>query len=144
MRVFAIVIAFLAAACGSSSTGPMGPGTGGNGAADMSGTGAADLAKGAASDLAGGSGTDGGNHALCCNDPGNTGNSVGVGKYCNDSSMCGGGAPFCATIGDPTEHFCTTPCSMGSTTCGDGASCQCQGGQCGCVPDACVTPPPGC
>ncbi len=115
---------------------------GGNGA-DMSGGASSDLAKGGGSDLAGG-GSDGGNHPLCCNDPGNMGNSVGVGKYCNDSSMCGGGAPSCATLGDPTEHFCTTTCTMGSTACGQGASCQCQGGQCGCVPDVCVTPPPGC
>ena len=134
-----IALSLLLAACGSSTTS-------GN---DMSATGSADLAmSGGAADLsmvagADFAGTDGGG-ALCCNDPRNTGNSVGVGKYCNDSSQCGGSAIFCATLGDPTEHFCTMPCTQGQTNCGSGATCQCQGTSCGCTPDVCVTPPPGC
>lgn len=141
MKSLFLVCALVVAGCGSSSSGSPDLATSGGGGGN-------DLAMSSSSGdmaMAGQSG-DGGNHALCCNDPANTGNEKGVGKYCNDSGQCSGtSAVFCATIGDPTEHFCTMPCTMGSTTtCGTGASCQCQNNQCGCVPDVCVTPPPGC
>ncbi len=145
--LFLISFVLLVAGCGSSSTSntpdlAAANGSGGSGG----GGGSGDMAMAAtAGDMATGhmTGTDGG--VLCCNDPRNTGNSVGVGKYCDTSQQCMGlTASLCATLGDPTEHFCTMLCSQGSTACGTGASCQCQNGQCGCVPDVCVTPPPGC
>lgn len=75
-----------------------------------------------------------------CGKPGDPGNSLGVGKYCNGFSDCIGNskAILCATLGDPNAHFCTLQCTQGdNAACGAGASCVCQGGQCGCLPDAC-------
>jgi len=75
-----------------------------------------------------------------CGHPGDTGNSLGVGKYCAALSDCSGqAAGICATLGDPDAHFCTTTCTDGdATACGDGATCACEDGQCGCVPNSCV------
>jgi hypothetical protein len=75
-----------------------------------------------------------------CGHPGDQGNSLGVGKYCDQLTDCIGlQAGLCATLGDPNAHFCTKTCTQGSTTeCGDNATCSCQGGQCGCVPNACL------
>jgi hypothetical protein len=131
-----VILIVAVAGCGSSSpTGSMDLSM--HGAADLSVAAVADLSQAAVADLSGGAG------AKCCNDPSNQGNSLGVGKYCDTSSMCTGMASLCATLGDPTQHFCTMLCQMGGN-CGTGATCQCQGAQCGCTPDACVTPPPGC
>jgi len=65
-----------------------------------------------------------------------TGNALGVGKYCDDRSDCSGQpAGICAVLGAPDAHFCTKACSDGDA-CGDDATCACDGTQCGCVPDA--------
>ncbi len=82
-----------------------------------------------------------------CGQPCDPGNSLGIGKFCNNFQDCKGTqvATLCATLGDPTEHFCTAPCSPPDsgpdaafmTNCGENATCQCQGGQCGCFPTAC-------
>ncbi len=75
-----------------------------------------------------------------CGHPGDQGNSIGVGKYCNSFGDCLGNsqAVLCATLGDPNAHFCTNACQQGDpTACGEKASCVCQGSQCGCFPDAC-------
>jgi hypothetical protein len=75
-----------------------------------------------------------------CGKPGDPGNSIGVGKYCDTLVDCLGnsGATLCATLGDPGAHFCTTTCTQGNNAaCGEKATCQCQGTQCGCFPDAC-------
>lgn len=75
-----------------------------------------------------------------CGKPGDKGNSIGVGKYCNGFSDCLGNskAILCATLGDPNAHFCTNSCQVGDpSACGENATCTCQGSQCGCFPDAC-------
>ena len=75
-----------------------------------------------------------------CGNPGDTGNEMGVGKYCSQISDCSGeAAGICAILGDPNAHFCTKTCTQGSTTaCGADATCSCQGGACGCVPNTCL------
>jgi hypothetical protein len=79
--------------------------------------------------------------AFSCGSPGDKGNDIGVGKYCNGITDCAGNtkAVLCATLGEPGAHFCTTQCSgAGDTSCGTGATCSCDNGQCGCVPDKCL------
>jgi hypothetical protein len=77
-----------------------------------------------------------------CGQPGDTGNSLGVGKYCASEGDCigNGSAIFCSNLGGPGTNFCTMSCtaSDASNPCGSGASCQCQGGQCGCTPNYCL------
>jgi hypothetical protein len=75
-----------------------------------------------------------------CGHPGDPGNALGVGKYCNAIADCSGlTAGICAILGDPNAHFCTKTCMKGSTdACGSEATCACQGSQCGCVPNACL------
>lgn len=83
----------------------------------------------------------------CCGVPGNPGNELGVGKFCNDSVACATvKANVCAATFAPGLTFCTMACSAnaGNTQCGSGAQCQCGMGQCACVPGECVMPPPGC
>jgi hypothetical protein len=116
-----------------------------------------DMAK--AGDMAGGGGNDMAMNLSdmsmifsCCGQPGDKGNSKGVGAYCDDQTNCPGPqAIFCASLGgDPNQHFCTIPCTPagdgGTDPCGEMASCQCQGGQCGCYPDICAMrgTPDGC
>lgn len=76
-----------------------------------------------------------------CGHPGDTGNELGVGHYCDSLVDCFGlKASLCATLGDANAHFCTKTCTTaGSTTeCGTNATCECQGGQCGCTPNVCL------
>ena len=76
-----------------------------------------------------------------CGHPGDTGNDIGVGKFCNTLSDCNGNkmATLCATLGNAQAHFCTKTCTMGSTDqCGMMAMCICQGGSCGCTPNSCL------
>jgi hypothetical protein len=88
-----------------------------------------------------------------CGHPGDTGNSLGVGAFCDNFHDCDGTADahLCSIIGDSTTHFCTKICTpppdggdagaadaSGDDGCGDGASCQCGGAGCGCTPDACL------
>ncbi len=114
------------------------PGGGGGGGADLAGpVGSHDLA--VPRDL----------HAAptsCCGAPGNPGNELGVGQFCQTSSDCTGKANLCAAMFSATFTFCTMQCTMGggNAQCGSGAQCQCNGGQCGCVPGECLMPPPGC
>jgi hypothetical protein len=79
-----------------------------------------------------------------CGHPGDTGNSLGVGKYCQTSADCAGKmASACSTIMPPPQgpaFFCTMLCDINSTTnmCGENATCTCLSpGVCGCVPDTC-------
>src|SRR5436190_21066523 len=79
--------------------------------------------------------------ASVCGHPGDTGNSLGVGEYCNDLSTCAHNskATLCTILGSSNVYFCTMTCSgtdLGGE-CGEDASCQCSGGQCGCFPDRC-------
>jgi hypothetical protein len=85
--------------------------------------------------------------ASICGHPNDTGNSLGVGKYCNDplGSECSGNskAKICSTLGDMTAHFCTFICTLASdagpgTDCGSGATCFCRGAQCACTPLSCL------
>jgi len=77
-----------------------------------------------------------------CGKPGDTGNELGIGKFCASLSDCSStqAAPLCSSLGDPNTHFCTKTCSMGSTTeCGTNTECTCNGSnQCGCTPSACL------
>ena len=79
-----------------------------------------------------------------CGKPGDTGNELGIGKFCASLSDCNGtpSAPLCSSLGDPNTHFCTKTCPMGSTdSCGTGAQCVCNSSnQCGCTPSACLGP----
>ena len=80
--------------------------------------------------------------ASICGHPGDTGNSLGVGKYCTTLSDCSSNskATLCSIIGSDNSYFSTMACSSPAdlaTECGENATCQCQGGQCGCFPDAC-------
>ncbi|HEY3816553.1 MAG TPA: hypothetical protein VGL81_05255 [Polyangiaceae bacterium] len=105
------------------------------------------------SDKGSGGETDGGGDECekidsACGQPCDPGNSLGVGKFCNNIHDCEGSQlpTLCATLGDSTEHFCTAMCSPEdagpdaafTTNCGENATCQCQGGQCGCFPTSCL------
>jgi hypothetical protein len=83
-----------------------------------------------------------------CGHPGDVGNSKGIGKYCMDSTMCGGGqmASVCSTVMPIPQgpiYFCTYPCNPNATTpqCAENATCTCLSASnpnlCGCVPDTC-------
>ena len=149
MRTIAICVSLLLLGCGG---GGGGGGTGGNGGSGGTGGsggsggsgGVADLAMSSAADLASAPSTDmAGGAALCCGQPGDQGNELGVGKYCGSLSDCTGMANLCASLGDPKLHFCTMLCQAGGN-CGTGATCQCQGSQCGCFPDSCMNMPSTC
>ena len=77
-----------------------------------------------------------------CGKPGDTGNELGIGKFCASFSDCSNTqkAPLCSSLGDKDTHFCTTTCTMGSTTdCGTASTCTCNdNNQCGCTPNACL------
>jgi hypothetical protein len=110
--------------------------------------GASDLAVGVSRDLAASRPRD--LHATptsCCGAPGNPGNELGVGLFCQTSTDCASvQASTCASTFAPNLNFCTKSCVMGGGTaqCGSGAQCQCAQGQCACIPGECVMPPPGC
>jgi hypothetical protein len=83
-----------------------------------------------------------------CGQPCDQGNSLGIGRFCNGITDCVGThvPTLCATLGDPSEHFCTARCNPPDAgpeagafleSCGENAICACQGGQCGCFPTAC-------
>lgn len=79
-----------------------------------------------------------------CGFPGDQGNEMGVGKFCESLADCADtvDAPLCSDLGDPTSHFCTNTCSpdadAGPPSCGTGADCVCGEGGCGCTPVACL------
>src|SRR5262245_26396157 len=71
-----------------------------------------------------------------CGHPCDTGNSLGVGKYCTTFDDCSSNprATICPVVFDPTTHAyaCTFVClGPTDTVCGENASCQCDGGRCG-------------
>lgn len=76
-----------------------------------------------------------------CGHPGDTGNSLGVGKFCTMLSDCSSNtkATLCTTLGSSDEFFCTMLCSSTgpANQCGENARCACDNGQCGCYPTAC-------
>jgi len=74
----------------------------------------------------------------CCGTPGDTGNNLGVGRYCNDINDCAGQmATLCATLANPRYHFCTLVCQMGGN-CGTAATCICSAQGCACIPNRCI------
>lgn len=78
----------------------------------------------------------------CCGQPGNPGNELGVGKYCQQHSDCAGQGDYC-TFGAMAQ-FCSRACKPDQNDCGSGATCLCSFEGCGCIPDECIKPPPGC
>jgi hypothetical protein len=80
--------------------------------------------------------------ASFCGHPGDVGNDIGVGAFCNTLSDCSNtvSAHLCATLGDPMAHFCTKTCTMGGPAdqCGMMATCECQSAGCGCTPNSCI------
>jgi hypothetical protein len=83
-----------------------------------------------------------------CGRPCDTGNSLGVGKFCLDKKIpsddCkeNSKATLCSSIqngGGPNDSYvCTFPCTAGQTDCGENAHCECNGGPlCGCIPNRC-------
>jgi hypothetical protein len=108
------------------------------------------------SSSSGGAASDAGQGDECqpidsaCGQPCQAGNSLGVGRFCNNTTDCRGTKvpTLCATLGVPNEHFCTTMCSPADAgpdasfpmNCGENATCACQGNQCGCIPTACLHP----
>jgi len=79
-----------------------------------------------------------------CGEPGDQGNSEGIGKFCTSLGDCSSteSAPLCSIIGDPTTFFCTRTCtgSGSGSDCGSGATCTCNnaGNECGCTPNSCL------
>jgi len=87
-----------------------------------------------------------------CGHPGDMGNSLGVGKFCQYTiADCGMNlkARLCTTL-DPKgndNYFCTFPCHPTDPpdVCGENARCACDPGSgdaCGCFPTACDGPRP--
>ena len=84
--------------------------------------------------------------ASLCGHPGDTGNTFGVGQYCQSISDCTGKASLCSTLGSDNTFFCTKACDPNSdmgvpAQCGDNAKCACGSGSsqsgCGCYPNSC-------
>jgi hypothetical protein len=79
-----------------------------------------------------------------CGQPGDPGNEIGVGQYCEAIGDCitTQNAPLCSRAGDSTTFFCTNTCNVesdaGPSSCGTGATCTCGNGGCGCTPDVCL------
>jgi hypothetical protein len=137
LRAFALTLAASIplglAACGSS---------GGGTTVDMSTP--ADLAKVKAPDMT----------VLIsqCGQPGDVGNSIGVGKFCTKQSDCNTGnlkTNLCSAIGNSggagDTYFCTVfPCHLdgGVAECGENATCECGSGGgmtgCACTPNSCL------
>ena len=130
----------------SSSSGSSGTSSssGSSGASSSSSSGSSGTSTSSSSGSSGSTdgGGDGNPEQTHCGQPGDTGNSLGVGKYCTGIQDCFGNskATLCSTLGGPGTNFCTFMCTQSdaSTECGENASCQCQGGQCGCLPNICL------
>ncbi len=84
-----------------------------------------------------------------CGKPGDKGNSLGVGKFCQQTiADCGENpkARLCTTL-DPNgadHYFCTFRCDPATdppNVCGEQARCACSAGGCGCFPTQCDGPP---
>lgn len=83
--------------------------------------------------------------ASTCGNPGDMGNELGVGHFCQQISDCSAttGAKICSILGDTTTHFCTKTCTNGGSAdqCGANAECTCNASnQCGCTPSTCLGP----
>ena len=91
-----------------------------------------------------------------CGHPGDTGNSIGVGKFCKSIADCTGPGlktTLCSSLGNgstpsPSDsYFCTIyPChpvdgGVDTAECGENADCVCGGSSggsgCACTPSSC-------
>ncbi len=83
-----------------------------------------------------------------CGQPGDTGNSLGVGQFCtNNGPDCGANAKakLCsalvngATPSATDSYFCTFTCTAADPpgTCGETARCLCNATGCACVNNRC-------
>jgi hypothetical protein len=81
-----------------------------------------------------------------CGRPGDPGNELGVGKFCQKNSECQANskATLCTNPVNPENYFCTFACTKNGPPdqCGTKARCACQGNLCGCFPTACDGPLP--
>jgi hypothetical protein len=78
-----------------------------------------------------------------CGNPGDHGNALGVGSFCNTVDDCANNtrANVCATVGNGEAHFCTItcdPCTSPPDFCGTNAGCLCGPLGCGCTPTSCI------
>ena len=136
---------------------------GGGGGNDMGSGGSGGTGGGGGSAGSGGSGGGGGTSSgadmallSSCGHPGDTGNSIGVGKFCKTIGDCSGPGlktNICSALGNGStpsasdSYFCTIypchPSDMGPDTaeCGDNADCVCGSGMggsgCACTPTSC-------
>lgn len=121
---FVAAMALATVACGSTTTTP----ATGNGKADMR----------AGADMS---------FRSDCGHPGDKGNSLGVGMFCDTLDACSNNskATLCTILGDPDNFFCTFRCDANGAAnqCGENARCACNGGPCGCFPTACDPPSDG-
>jgi hypothetical protein len=84
-----------------------------------------------------------------CGKPGDKGNSLGVGKFCQQTiADCGENtkARLCTTLesSGADNFFCTFRCDPATdppNVCGEEARCACSSGGCGCYPTRCDGPP---
>jgi hypothetical protein len=86
-----------------------------------------------------------------CGVPGDSGNALGVGKYCMVPGDCPSTAPICSKVFYPGTYFCTvaTHCTpdatgMDKATCGDNTVCTRDPTLgTGCTPAKCAPTPQG-
>lgn len=85
-------------------------------------------------------GTGTGGHMNTCVQPGDKGNSIGVGKYCTPGGgECTGlAAGLCTGDVGPTEWFCVKIGCQKDSDCAEMATCVTQTGGSGCVPNKCL------
>ena len=74
--------------------------------------------------------------------PGDRGNELGVGRYCETLADCAGTADarLCTALFEPRFRVCTKRCDNsvdGGALCGAGASCRCDRRGCACLPETC-------
>ncbi|HXU74848.1 MAG TPA: hypothetical protein VN947_36385 [Polyangia bacterium] len=133
MRSLALILALAALGCGSSSD-------------NNDGSVGMDLSAPAGPDMA---------FLSRCGHPGDTGNNLGVGKFCtNTGPDCTGNgmSTTCSALfngqtpsADDT-YFCSFQCQSTDPagTCGDNATCLCNAQNlCACIPTKCVPPSDG-
>ncbi|MBX7197191.1 MAG: hypothetical protein K1X94_34395, partial [Sandaracinaceae bacterium] len=75
-----------------------------------------------------------------CAAPTDTGNSLGVGKYCESSADCRGNgrATFCLAPFDSSSNFCSFIGCMTDADCGENTTCVVQSAGSACVPNMCL------
>jgi len=77
-----------------------------------------------------------------CGHPGDMGNALGVGMFCQSVADCVNNtqATLCTTLGSATNFFCTFACKAAgpANQCGENATCECSTGGCGCFPNSCL------